>query len=84
MVGIWPKDSDKGDINCTHLSHTGNALATGDDSGLVKLFEFPCTASQVRLSPLPLLLDFRDLVLLLPVEDLVPCPFLRFSSLAMF
>lgn len=47
VVGIWPKDADKADVNCAHLSHHGNALATGDDSGLVKLFDFPCTERYV-------------------------------------
>nr|KAG5687806.1 hypothetical protein BaRGS_005436 [Batillaria attramentaria] len=42
VVGIWPKDSTKADVNCAHLSNLGNALATGDDFGHVKLFEFPC------------------------------------------
>lgn len=41
MVGIWPKDSDRGDINCAHLSHSASQLATGDDLGFVKLFQFP-------------------------------------------
>ncbi|XP_033734062.1 echinoderm microtubule-associated protein-like 6 [Pecten maximus] len=48
VLGIWPKDSSGGDINCTHLSHLGNALATGDDFGFVKLFEFPCSDKQVQ------------------------------------
>ncbi len=42
VLGIWPKNADKGDINCTDLSHHGSTLATGDDSGYVKLFKFPC------------------------------------------
>ncbi|XP_041352370.1 echinoderm microtubule-associated protein-like 6 isoform X2 [Gigantopelta aegis] len=42
VIGIWPKDSSNADVNCAHLSHLGNALATGDDSGYVKLFNFPC------------------------------------------
>ena len=42
VLGIWPKDASKADVNCAHLSHLGNALATGDDFGYVKLFEFPC------------------------------------------
>lgn len=50
VVGIWPKDADKADVNCAHLSHHGNALATGDDSGLVKLFDFPCTERYVSSS----------------------------------
>ncbi|KAL5008221.1 hypothetical protein ScPMuIL_013802 [Solemya velum] len=43
VVGVWPKDAANADVNCSHLSHLGNALATGDDYGTVKLFEFPCT-----------------------------------------
>ncbi|XP_055878559.1 echinoderm microtubule-associated protein-like 6 isoform X2 [Biomphalaria glabrata] len=42
VLGIWPLNSQKADINCAHLSHLGNALVTGDDFGLVKLFQFPC------------------------------------------
>ena len=41
VVGIWPRNADKADVNCSNLTHTGNALATGDDFGFVKLFEFP-------------------------------------------
>ena len=42
VIGIWPKNADKGDINCTDLSHHGSTLATGDDFGYVKLYKFPC------------------------------------------
>ncbi|XP_050404782.1 echinoderm microtubule-associated protein-like 6 [Patella vulgata] len=42
VLGIWPRDSDNADVNCAHLSHLGTALATGDDNGFVKLFDFPC------------------------------------------
>ena len=49
VLGIWPKDADKADVNCSHLSHMGTALATGDDSGFVKLFEFPCEEKNVSL-----------------------------------
>ncbi|XP_077993248.1 echinoderm microtubule-associated protein-like 6 [Glandiceps talaboti] len=41
VIGIWPRNADKADVNTAHLAHTCNALATGDDSGYVKLFEFP-------------------------------------------
>lgn len=47
VVGIWPRDAAKADVNCAHLSHTSNALATGDDSGLVKLFQFPSSEKYV-------------------------------------
>lgn len=43
VIGIWPKNADKGDINCTHLTHTAKTLATGDDFGYVKLYKFPVT-----------------------------------------
>ncbi len=42
VVGVWPKNADKGDVNTAHLSSSGTALATGDDFGCVKLFDgFP-------------------------------------------
>ena len=50
VLGIWPKDSSKADVNCSHLAHMGGALATGDDSGFVKLFEFPCEDKYVSLN----------------------------------
>ncbi|WAR18910.1 EMAL6-like protein [Mya arenaria] len=50
VVGIWPRDADKADVNCAHLSHTGTAFATGDDSGHVKLFNFPC-AEKYEVAP---------------------------------
>lgn len=49
VVGVWPKDAANADVNCSHLSHLGSALATGDDFGTVKLFEFPCTQKYVSI-----------------------------------
>jgi microtubule-associated protein-like 6 len=40
--GIWQPCMDITDINTTCLSKNGRTLATGDDFGLVKLFEYPC------------------------------------------
>ena len=52
MVGIWPKNADKADVNTAHLNHSGTALATGDDFGCVKLFEqFPVVEKFVSSSP---------------------------------
>lgn len=42
VLGIWPKNADKADVNTAHLNHSGTAVATGDDYGCVKLFNhFP-------------------------------------------
>jgi hypothetical protein len=43
--GIWQPCMDVTDINTTCLSRDKRYLATGDDFGLVKLFEYPCTVS---------------------------------------
>lgn len=43
VLGIWPRNADKADVNCACVSHTGLNVVTGDDFGLVKLFDFPCT-----------------------------------------
>ncbi|CAF0889090.1 unnamed protein product [Brachionus calyciflorus] len=40
--GIWPPYTDVTDVNTTCLTRDCKILATGDDFGLVKLFEFPC------------------------------------------
>lgn len=47
MVGIWPRKADKADVNCAIASGNGNALATGDDYGFVKLFSFPSPVKYV-------------------------------------
>jgi len=43
VIGVWPRNADKADVNCANLSSSGLSLATGDDFGFVKLFEFPVT-----------------------------------------
>ncbi|XP_068177719.1 echinoderm microtubule-associated protein-like 6 isoform X2 [Antennarius striatus] len=42
VLGVWPRNADKADVNCACVSHAGLNLVTGDDFGLVKLFDFPC------------------------------------------
>ena len=49
VVGIWPRKSDKGDVNTACVTGNANALATGDDFGFVKLFPFPCTEKYVSI-----------------------------------
>ncbi len=43
IIGIWPEDSKKHYFNCAHLASNAMKLATGDDDGSVKLFQFPST-----------------------------------------
>ncbi len=40
--GVWPKYTQVNDVNATHASFEQQAIVTGDDFGLVKLFRFPC------------------------------------------
>ena len=41
MNGIWGKYTDTNDVNATDAAFNHNVLVTGDDFGLVKLFNFP-------------------------------------------
>ena len=48
MLGIWPRNADKADVNTAHVNHSGTAIATGDDYGCVKLFDqFPVSEKLV-------------------------------------
>ncbi|MEQ2182164.1 Echinoderm microtubule-associated protein-like 6, partial [Goodea atripinnis] len=42
VLGIWPRNADKADVTCACVSHAGLNLVTGDDFGLIKLFDFLC------------------------------------------
>ena len=42
VMGIWPDYSDGSDINALHRNHGKDLVATADDFGLVKLFNYPC------------------------------------------
>lgn len=45
VQGIWPKESDGSDINSVSRSHNRKLLASAEDTGLVKLFQYPCVGS---------------------------------------
>ncbi|XP_023384633.1 echinoderm microtubule-associated protein-like 5 [Pteropus vampyrus] len=42
VLGIWSRHAEKADVSCACVSHSGISLVTGDDFGMVKLFDFPC------------------------------------------
>ena len=50
VVGIWPKNAANADVNTACVSHAGNAIATGDDYGQVKIFSFPASTKYVSSS----------------------------------
>ena len=50
VTGIWSRQAEKADVSCACVSHSGISLVTGDDFGMVKLFDFPCPEKFVSLS----------------------------------
>ena len=48
VLGIWPPGADGSDINSAHRNGKKKFLATGDDFGQVKIFNYPC--AKVRKS----------------------------------
>ena len=42
VMGIWPSGSDGTDVNALDRSKSQKYVATADDLGLVKLFNYPC------------------------------------------
>uniref|UniRef100_A0AAZ1XHH1 HELP domain-containing protein n=1 Tax=Oreochromis aureus TaxID=47969 RepID=A0AAZ1XHH1_OREAU len=51
VVGIWSRNTDKADVTCACVSHSGLNIVTGDDFGMVKLFDFPCPEKFVKNIP---------------------------------
>ena len=46
--GVWPPNSDVTDVNAGHITATGTIMATGDDFGMVKLFQYPALGSHAK------------------------------------
>ena len=42
VMGIWPPFADGTDINSLHVSRDKSLVVTGDDSGFVNIFNYPC------------------------------------------
>jgi len=42
-IGIWPEGADGTDVNACSRSHSGQLIATADDFGRVKLYNYPAS-----------------------------------------
>lgn len=45
VQGIWPKDADGSEVNHVTVSRDSKLLAVAEDSGFVKIFNYPCVGS---------------------------------------
>lgn len=50
VIGIWSRNTDKADVTCACVSHSGLNIVTGDDFGMVKLFDFPSPEKFVSMT----------------------------------
>lgn len=46
VQGVWSRAPEVTEVTCLSVSQSGLHLVTGDDSGLIRLFDFPCTDRQ--------------------------------------
>jgi len=45
VQGVWPSGADGSDINAVDRSPSMSLVATADDFGDVKIFNYPCTTA---------------------------------------
>ena len=48
MKGVWPSGSDVTDVNASCRTLDKQVVATGDDFGMVKLFDFPNASEHAK------------------------------------
>lgn len=46
-AGIWPDGADGTDINSAAAANKRHLVATGDDSGRVTIYRYPCNQPKV-------------------------------------
>lgn len=51
-IGIWPDGADGTDVNVANRSQDKTLLATGDDFGKVKLYQYPASKPKVSRAQL--------------------------------
>ena len=44
VMGIWPSCSDGTDVNAIDVNTNAGLVATGDDFGMLKIFNYPCVS----------------------------------------
>ncbi|KAI2658968.1 Echinoderm microtubule-associated protein-like 6 [Labeo rohita] len=51
VLGIWPRNAEKADVNCACVSHAGLNVVTGDDFGLAKHKRYFGHSAHLGISP---------------------------------
>lgn len=70
VVGIWPPGADGSDVNSADRSACGRYVATGDDFGQMKIFNYPC-------AKVCLFLNLLYFCLICCMSCIYACPFIE-------